>query len=193
MALPDLASTSDLSARGVTTTALHSTMLAVASSLVREAAGGPVLETDSTVTLWALDTSEWLPLPGSPVTAVTSVTVDGDALTSDDYKLVDGHLWSATPWGDGCTPAEVEVTLTHGLAEVPAAVVNLVCDLAILGAKVAADGAIDPRVVAEKIDDYSVTFAQGAGTIATATQIPAATRRWLRRQFGGGVSMTSIR
>lgn len=186
MALANLASTTDLSARGITTTALHTTMLTVASSLVREAAGGPVLATTSVVTLWAFEPSQWLPLPGSPVTAVASVVHDGDTLTANtDYKLVDGQLWGATCWGDGATPVKVVVTLTHGHAVVPPPVVNLVCDLAILGAKVAADGAADPRIVAERIDDYSVTFSEGAALVATAMQIPAATRLWLRRQFGG--------
>lgn len=194
MALPNLASSTDLSARGVTATSVHTTMLAVASALVRGAVGGPVLATTSTVTLWALDATQWLPLPGSPVTAVASVVRDGDTLVAnDDYKLVDGQLWGSAHWGDGATPVKVVVTLTHGFAAVPSPLVNLVCDLAILGAKVAADGALDPRVVAERIDDYSVQFAKGAEAVAGAMQIPALTRNWLRAQYGGGASMVGSR
>lgn len=194
MALPDLAAAADLTARGITPTSVHDVMLAVASSLVRAAAGSPILETDSTVSLWAQDRSQWLTLPGKPVTAVTSVEVDGDALTAGtDYKLVGGDLWAPTFWGDDCEPVEVVVEMTHGLADVPAHVVQLVCDLAILGAAAAEDGAHDPRVVAEKIDDYSVTFSEGAASVASAMEVPVLTRQWLRAQFGGGVSMVTFR
>lgn len=193
-ALPNLAGSADLTARGVTPTAVHTVMLAVASSIVRAAAGSPILTTTSTVTLWGLDSNHWLDLPGRPVTAITSVTHDGDLLTVDtDYKLVDGRLWGASPWGDGCEPLRVVVVLTHGFAVVPAHIVQLVCDLAIAGAAAAAAGAHDPRVVAEKIDDYSVTFAEGAEAVATAMELPALTRSWLRSQFGGGAGVVASR
>ena len=194
MALPDLAVAADLTARGITPGPIHTVMLAVASSLVREAAGAPILETDSTVSLWALDCTQWLTLPGKPVTAVTSVEVDGEALTvNTGYKLVHGDLWGSEPWGDDLTPVEVVVEMTHGLPVVPPHIVQLVCDLAILGAAAAPEGAHDPRVIAEQIDDYKVQFAPGAEGVASAMQIPALTRQWLRSQFGGGVTMATFR
>lgn len=194
MALPDLAVSADLSARGVTPTDAMLTMLSVASSIVRGAAGSPIASTTSTVTLWGLDASPWLDLPGQPVTAVSSVVHDGDTLTAeDDFKLVNGRLWGSSLWGNGREPLEVVVTMTHGLAEVPAHVVQLVCDLAIAGAAAAADGAHDPRVVAERIDDYAVTFAPGTEAVASAVELPALTKAWLRAQFGGGVSVVSYR
>lgn len=193
MTLPNLAVAADLTARGVTPTSVHTVMLGVASSLVRAAAGGPILEAESTVTLWALDCSPWLDLPGVPVTAVEEVVYDGDTLDADTYKLVNGRLWRSGTWGTGLEPVEVVVTLTAGLVEVPAHIVNLVCDLAILGASAAEDGAHDPRVVAEKIDDYAVTFAPGAEGVASAMSIPQLTTNWLRSQFGGGVGMVSSR
>lgn len=192
MALPNLAAGSDLSARGVTPTAVHTVMLAVASSLVRAAAGGPILETDSTVTLWGLDDTSWLDLPGCPVTDVAEVVVESEVLDAETYRLVDGRLWRAGTWG-GCEPVEIGVTLTHGLPAVPPHIVQLVCDLTILGANAAAEGAHDPRVVAERIDDYAVTFAPGAEAVASAMEIPPMTKQWLRSQFGGGVSMVTSR
>lgn len=192
MALPDLAAAADLSARGVTPTGVHDVMLTVASSLVRQAAGSPILETTSTVSLWATDGSPWLDLPGRPVSAVSTVVHDGDTLDSDAYKLVNGRLWAWHSWG-GVEPLEVVVTMTHGLATVPAHVVQLVCDLAIAGADAATDGAHDPRVVAEKIDDYSVTFTSSAESVASAMELPALTKAWLRSQFGGGVAVVSYR
>lgn len=194
MALPNLASTADLTARGITTTDVHTVMLAVASAVVRRAAGSPILEADSTVTLWGLDCSQWLDLPGVPVTAIASVTHDGTALAADDdYKLVNNRLWGACPWGDSREPLEVVVEMTHGLATVPADVVNLVCDLAIAGADAATDGAHNPNVVAEKIDDYAVTFAPGAEAVASAVELSRMTKAWLRAQFGGGVAVVSYR
>ena len=51
MALPALATTSDLSARGVSPSSLWSVMLDVASCIVRGYAGSPIAETESTVEL----------------------------------------------------------------------------------------------------------------------------------------------
>lgn len=193
MALPDLATSADLSARGVdiSDTALVSTMLAVASSLVREAAGSPIAQHEATVTFWAVDQSQWLPLPVRPVTAVSAVTLDGDTIT--DHKVVDGSLWRLHGWAGRYEPLEVEVTLTCGLPTVPASVVQLVCDLAIVGMNTATSGAIDPRVVAERIDDYSVTFAGPGELVASAMTVPAATRRNLRARFGGGAGSVRLR
>jgi hypothetical protein len=194
VALPDLAAGADLTARGITVTSVHTVMLAVASSVVRQAAGSPILSTSSVVTLWGVDCDQWLTLPGQPVTTVTTVVHDGTTLTANtDYKLVEGRLWGASPWGDGCEPLKVVVTMTHGLAAVPASIVQLVCDLAIAGANAATAGAHSPNVIAEKIDDYSVTFAAGAEAVASAVELPVLTKRALRAQFGGGVSMVSYR
>jgi hypothetical protein len=194
VALPDLAASADLSARGVdvTDTDLVAVMLAVASSVVRGAAQSPILETDSTVTLWAVDGDQYLDLPGSPVTAVTAVTYDGDVLAADDFKLVHGRLWRSAGWG-GCEPLEVVVELTHGFAEVPAYIVDLVCDLAISGMGSASAGSHDSRVVAEKIDDYSVTFASGSEAVASAMELPRLTVQGLRKKFGGGVALVLSR
>lgn len=190
MTLPNLADASDLSARGVTPTTVHSVMLAVASSLVRGAAASPILEADSTVTLWAVLEDCYLALPGMPVTAVSAVTCDGVAVT--DFKLVNGRLWRSAGWA-GRDPVEVVVTMTHGLPTVPPHIVQLVCDLAIVGANTATAGALDPRVVAEKVDDYAVTFAAGAEVVSSAMTLPPATRRALRSSFGGGAGVVSYR
>lgn len=191
MAPPDLASGTDLSDRGVTPTSVHTVMLGVASSLIRQAAGSPIAETDSTVVLtgWAFE--EWLDLPGMPVTEVASVELSGTAVT--DWRLADGRLWRPCGWSRDCGPSEVTVEMTHGLPSVPADIVQLACDLAILGANAATDGAHDPNVVAEKIDDYSVTFASGAESVASAMTLPTAVRTSLRARFGGGVAVVTYR
>lgn len=193
MALPNLASAEDLSARGVDTNtapAAVATMLGVASSLVRQAAGSPIAQHVATVTFHATERGEWLDLPVRPVTAVASISLDGSPATG--WKLVNGDLWRREGWYT-CEPVEVEITLTCGLPQVPAHIVQLVCDLAILGTKTAAEGALDPRVVAERIDDYAVTFAKGAEAVASSMTIPPMTRHSLRAQFGRGVGSVRMR
>lgn len=188
MPLANLANETDLLDRGVETAEhdLMTTMLGVASSLIREAAGSPILETTATFTTWALEQGPWLGLSERvrPVTTVTGVTLEGSAVT--DYKLVDGDLWRAGGWFTG-EPAEVVVTGTIGLPTVPAHIVQLACDLAILGMNTAGEGAHDLTKIVESIDDYSVTFAKGADAVASAMTIPALTRTSLRSRFGGGV------
>jgi hypothetical protein len=83
--------------------------------------------------------------------------------------------------------------MTHGFAEVPAYIKQLVCDLAIAGMASSSAGAHDPRVVAEKIDDYAVTFAEGAEAVASAMELPRLTLNGIRARFGGGAAMVSQR
>ena len=199
MALPNLAASSDLSARGVdvTNTALVAVMLAVASATIRNAAQSPILSTSSTVTVWALDECDpWLDLPGKPITAVSSVTLDGTLLPATDYKLVDGRLWRLGGWGGSrySEPIAAVIALTHGLAAVPVDIINLVCDLAEAGMKAANTGGIsDPRVLVESVDDYSVTYRQGGQVVASVMELPAMTRDGLRKRFGGGVGLVTSR
>jgi hypothetical protein len=192
VALPNLAAAADLSARGVdiSNSALVDTMLAVASSLVREAAGSPILSATVTVSWWVTEWSEWETVPVRPLRSVASVTLDGAAIT--DHKVVHNDLWRAAGWFD-CEPVEIEATLTAGLPTVPESIKQLVCDLAILGMDTATAGALDARVIAERIDDYSVTFTEGGAAVASAMTIPSATRSSLRARFGGGVGSVKLR
>lgn len=195
MALPDLATSADLSDRGVEPDDddVAATFLAVASSVVRGAAQSPILATTSTVEVWAQDADQYLDLPGKPITAVSAVVLDGTTLDATDYKLIDGRLWRHCGWGDGCTPSQVTVTMTHGLAAAPAWVVQIVCDLAIAGMKAAPNGARDPRVFVETLGPYSVTYSQAGDLVATAMELPSATKLALRKAFGGGVSVVTSR
>lgn len=196
MALDALATTTDLDDRGIDTSdpTLPDVMLDVASASVRAAAGVPISQATSTVTLdgWG-DTI--LRLPGAPVTAVASVSIDGDAVT--DYKVTAAGLWRSSGWGHPAEPAEVEVTYTHGLVNIPPDIVDLVCNLAAAGmaeaASLAAGGSFDPRVVAERIDDYYVQYAAGAEAVASVMDLPAGTRARLSARFGGSADLVESR
>lgn len=194
MALPDLAVSTDLSTRGidVSNETLVADLLAVASATIRRAAGAPILEAESTVTLWGMDSDRYLNLPGQPVTAVETVVLDGDTLATDDWRLIHGRLWRSCGWGSALDPLEVTITLTHGLAEVPADIVDLCCSLVGAGLAATADGyESHGGKVAEMIGDYQVSWARGTDAVATAMSLPTGTRLMLRRAFGGGAGVVT--
>ncbi|MEE1835757.1 hypothetical protein [Streptomyces sp. SP17KL33] len=195
MALDPLATIDDLTARGVTVevseTTVVNTYLAVASTVVRDAAGVPISEVESTVTLEG-EAGQWLSLPGAPVTAVSAVELDGETLT--DWRLRSGALWRPCGWLSDCGPSEVTVTYSHGLTEVPEDIVDIVCRLAAIalvnfrsGAN-AEDLAAKP-VVQERIGDYSVTYAYEL--TFSDMELPKYLRARLAARFG--TSAASVR
>lgn len=197
MALAPLATLADLAARGLTVTAEEETVaetyLDVASTAVREAAGVPISETTSTVSLEG-EATQWLTLPGPPIVSVAAVEIDGEAVT--DFKLRSHRLWRRSGWSPTCDPSEVDVTQTHGLATVPSDIVDLVCRIT---ATALADYRADPEgaglaavdIRAERIGDYSVTY--GDAGLITAMELPDYLRERLAARFGGGVSLLSSR
>jgi hypothetical protein len=196
VALSPLATTDDLVARGidVTDAALADTMLDVASATLRGAAGSPISETTSTVSLVAWGAWDRLRLPGPPVTSVSAVELDGKDITA--AVIVDGdRLWNWGGWGAWLCPARVEVTYTHGLREVPADIADLVCSFAAAGMHAASEGGYAARsgVIAERIDDYSVQYAQGADAVANVMEVPARTRAMLRARFGASAGTVTMR
>ncbi|MHC3391299.1 head-tail connector protein [Streptomyces lavendulocolor] len=197
MALDPLATVADLTSRGLTVepdeTAVVGVYLDVASAAVREAAGCPISQTTSTVTLDG-EPEQRLRLPGPPVTAVAAVLLDGEAVT--DWRLRSSCLWRAGGWAPTREPSEVVVTYTHGLPVVPADIVDLVCRIAAatLVAYRAEDGGTGlaaQDVRAERIGDYSVTYGD-SGRI-TEVELPDYLRNRLRARFGGGAAVVRSR
>lgn len=181
-----LATISDLAARGVTVSADETeavnVFLDVASEMVRSAADSPISQTTSTVTLTG-DDSQWLRLPGGPVSAVQSVALDGVTVT--DYRLSDGRLWRSCGWSADAGPSAVTVTYTHGMAAVPADIVDLVCRLAGQELIALRDGESASRPLkTERIGDYSAGYDTDAwsGTM-TLTDWQ---RERLAARFGAG-------
>jgi len=193
VALEPLATVADLAALGLVLEDGEQTIaesyLAVASTAVRDAAGSPISQTTSTVKLEG-DCAQRLRLPGGPVTGVTSVTLDGKAVT--DWRLVSDRLWRHGGWGG----FEVAVTQIHGLPEVPADIVDLVGRLVAgaLASYRAEDGgaSLGTQVVtSERIGDYAVTY--GGDGLATDMELPSYLRERLAARFGGGVSSLRAR
>ncbi|MFD3929537.1 hypothetical protein [Streptomyces sp. NPDC058614] len=197
MALDPLATQADLEARGLTVdpseTAMVAVYLGVASTAVREAAGVPISETTSTITLEG-EPGQWLTLPGLPISAVASVELDGTAVT--DWRLRSQRLWRAVGW-TGCDgPSEVEVTQTHGLPDVPEDIVDLVCRMvagALKAQRAEEDGtglAVEV-ITSERIGDYAVTFG-GDGRVSEM-DLPQYWRERLEARFGGGAQLLRSR
>ena len=189
MALAPLATVADLQTRGVDVidASRADAELAAASEAIRDAAGCPISEVTATVAIPA-PSGQWLDLPAM-TTAVASVEIDGEAIA--DYVRQGSQLWRASGWRSCGAPVSVDVTLTFGLAEVPADIVRLVCDLA--EAAILTSGANPAGAVAESIDDYRVQYATGDDAAVSATEIPPRTRAWLRQRFGGGAFVVSPR
>lgn len=194
MALAALATAADCTARGLTIdpseTAVMGTYLDVASAAVREAAGVPISQTTSTLTLEGSN-SPYLPLPGPPVQSVTEVLVDG--LPVAGWRLRSNSLYLPTGWDPD---AEVTVTYTHGLPTVPADLVDLVCRIAAaaLIAYRSADGGAGlaaQDVRSERIGDYSVQYGD-SGRI-TEMELPEYLREQLAARFGGGIALLRSR
>lgn len=124
MAADQLATPADLATLlGVPADDRMTLLVECATAVVQEAAGNQrILQAvDDAVTLPGLTPSE-LRLPQIPVTAVTSVTLDGAALTAGaagsggkTYRLIGNSLWRGDGWQAYCgEPSEVVVTYSHG-------------------------------------------------------------------------------
>lgn len=198
MALDPLATLPDLAARGLTVdsseTAIAGVYLDVASTSVREAAGTPISQTTSTITLEG-EAGQRLRLPGPPISAVSVVELDGTVVT--DWRLRSDRLWRADGWTGHDGPSEVEVTYTHGLPAVPADIVDLVCRMvaaALVAYRAEDDGsglAADRSVTSERIGDYAVTY--GADGRVTEMELAQHWRERLEARFGGGASLLRSR
>lgn len=207
MAFAPLATTADLTARGIDTseTGKVDAFLQSASDEVRRAAGVPISRETLTIEIPGVS-SQWLHLPVQPVTSVSSVEIDGEAIT--DHKLVGGHLWRQQGWMDAASsalffgvawtwePVNVTVALTGGLTEVPTDIVDLVCAMVGHALAEADDGGYASRgdLTSARIDDYSEQYAGTAESkLAGPMELPEATRQRLRARFGGNAGLVRSR
>jgi hypothetical protein len=73
--------------------------LDAASDAVRDAAGSPITQAESTVRIVAAGCGSWLDLPGKPVVSVSSVTIEGEPVTG--WRLLGSRLYRAGEWAHG--------------------------------------------------------------------------------------------
>lgn len=145
-------------------------LLDIASDAVRRACAQTFdLVTDDVATLrgtWA----GVLRLPERPVVSVAEVLLDGVEVT--DYDLVGDELHRTPGLGWGGSAVTIQVTYTHGFAEVPA-------DLRGWVLTVAARGITNPTgVTQESIDGYAVSYQPGS------VKLHRHERLQLRRGYG---------
>ena len=128
--------------------------------------------------------SVWLKV--TPITSVTSVTLDGAAITASDYSLdtVTGQLWRGS-WGSGepsqraCWPSGVGnlvVVYVAGYATIP----DLVKRATILTVKRISE-ADSGGLTMERLGDYSYTLADGGHIIPDPAKMML--RPFLRRRM----------
>ena len=183
-----LAYVTDVQALGidVSNVTLVQSLIDSVSAEVREAAGCPITVTESTITLSGVR-EQFIALPGGPVRSVSTVTLDGTAVT--DYKIRDNRLWRLAGWGD--VNEDVVVEYTHGFDAPPADITRLVCLMVAAGVNASATGWAGHRGVAyESIDDYRIGYQQGDAENVDPTALPERTKRALRDRFGAGAHVT---
>ncbi len=155
--------------------------LAIASSAIRDAAGSAITATTGTVIVNG-GRANLLTLPG-PVRAVTSVLVDGNAVT--DFEVLPNGLWRHCGWGHG--PVPVSVTYTSGLDEVPPDIVDLCAQLAATWLQHQSEGGGSTAGLASVgLDDAREAYTTEAAGQISPVFIPQITRDWLRSRFGMG-------
>jgi hypothetical protein len=187
MAHAPLATEADLLARWpLLDDAQTTTALAVASDLVRDAAGAVISATTSTLTFNAQHDT-FLRLPG-PVTAVTSVTVAGVDVTGYDIEADGLH------YGRGWASGTIVITFTHGLPEVPADIVDLTCNLAKAWLDhVREGGGSTAGLTSVRLDDGAEGYSDESAGQVSPVFVPDVTRQWLRARFGGGAAVVGTR
>jgi len=153
-------------------------LLNTASGVVRGTVGQELSAVADDVVSIMGTTSVWLELPQRPVTEVTAVEVDGEALTiGTDCKRFGNRLWRSTGWRTcPSEPTAVEVTYSHGWEpgdwrlEVARSMV-----LTLAANKLKNPGAVE----SEAIDDYRVRYA------VTAADLPEHARNHLIEAYAG--------
>lgn len=158
----------------------------VATAVVQAAAGQRILEVvDDTATLLGT-TDSWLDLPQRPVTAVTSVELDGEPIT--DWQLFGSRMYRRCGWATCWTePSKVVVVNTHGY---PNADQGLqLARGAVLGlAQAAYSNPAAGSVSREQIDDYAVAYAAVQAAMDASPALASA----LRRQYGRRAGLVRI-
>lgn len=155
-------------------------LIECATAVVQEAAGGQrIVQVVDDPGEQMGDTDSWLQMPQLPVTEVSDVEIDGEALTAGtDFKKIGSRLWRRCGWATCWTePSVVTYVFTHGF---PTGSQDLQLGR---NAVLSLNRALfdNPTGVArEAIDDYSVAF----DAMSEAMQANENLRQALRRKYG---------
>jgi hypothetical protein len=192
--LEDLASLLGRDANNPINNASGTLALEVCTAVVQSAADGQrivqVVADTATVTG---TTEQFLRLPQWPVTAVSSVTLDGTALTAgapgsgaSTYRLVGDRLYRGSGWQTYCgEPSTVSFVYTHGYATG-----RQELQLGRGTALSLARGLYEnpSGVASEKIDDYAIAYAAAAAALDASPALKAA----IQKQYGPKARMVRI-
>lgn len=136
-------------------------------------------------------TDSWLDLPQIPVVSVSTVTLDGVALTEGTlnpahYKLRGDRVWRTDGWQTYVgQPSDVALNYTHGYASGSQDL--QLARSAVLG--LAKGQYANPSgVTSEAIDDYHVTYQAMSAQMEAAASLKSA----LRRMYGRRGSLARI-
>jgi hypothetical protein len=162
-------------------------VLSIASGAVRAAARQTITSVTGDTVVLIGDPGQWFDLPQRPVTAVTSVKLDGSLIT--DYKVFGNRLWRRCGW-ETCPgePSAVEVVYSHGLPDWDdrlgyAQGVTLTLAAKLFTNVVGATGM--------SIDDFSMQFTQ-TSTSDLAGTIPPNVVKTLRFTYGERAGLVGI-
>lgn len=159
-----------------------------ATAYLQSVIGQKVEAGSMTVDLSVEPTAQKVRLPQWPVQSVTSVELNGDAIS--DYEVRDGHIvrTSGFPAESGNAFSTLTVEYDYGLDEIPGELVTYTCVLAAGAlAQVARGGSLGASgVSSERIDDYAVNY----DTTTTTFQLPERILDKLRASYGAGADVT---
>lgn len=162
-------------------------LLGLATGAVQDAAGQELLlHEDDAVELMGT-TESWFTLPQRPVTAVTSVRLDGALIT--DYKKFGDRLWRRAGWATCYTePSTVAVVYSHGFADWDNKLSSARAAVLALAARMHANPI---GATGLSIDDYSQQFSQSANSDLSGL-VPENLRRSLQRTYGARGRLSRI-
>lgn len=161
-------------------------LIEAATAVVQEAAGGQrILQVIGDTAELIGSSDSWLDLPQIPVTAIISVTLDGNLIAAGGagsgggtYRRVGNRLWRGDGWQTYCgEPSDVVAVNTHGY---PPGEQELQLARAAVLSLASVVYSNPSGATREGIDDYTVAFEAAAAAMQARPNL----RLSLRRQYG---------
>lgn len=161
-------------------------LLEIATGVIQDIAGNRIVQVTDTAVIDILDLDQWLELPQRPVNSVTTVVLDGVAIT--DWKLIRQKLWRLVGWLQSyAQPSQAVITYAHGNAP-DSQYLQLGRGMALSLAQIGY-GNTNPAVASVAIDDYKVTYAEALARMVDAVTPFMADR--IRHAYGASAYVTS--